>query len=53
MIVNDSILFKADPKQEGDTHQQATDKKDKGKPQCRAGQKLINNVPIHSGYFTS
>jgi len=53
MIVNDPIFFKTHPKQKGDSDQQATDKKDKGTPERRAGQKRINNVPIHSGYFTS
>jgi hypothetical protein len=47
MIVNDPILFEAQPKQERDSDQHATDKKDEGKPERRPGQKIINNVPIH------
>jgi hypothetical protein len=51
MIVNHPIFFEAQAEQEGDSDQQATEKKDEGKPECRAGQKIINDVPIHIVYL--
>ena len=49
MIVYNAILFAAHSKQDNEADHYAANKKKEGKPQGRAGQKIINDVPIHNG----